>query len=673
MACVFRLKTDCSIKSPSNFRRVRQSLFLKRGPQRALFVLQLKLGFESSFVRWGILVSESSRIGLVFKLIPMAFVGSSAAVLLSCQTQESSEVDQPVKRISTSALLNSNEPAKCKDMFDNYCRQLYSPDARGNLELLRSRASIKVLQGETGNQFSQVFYRYAKAKIRNQRNLPQDFYRTLWRHDYFGKLAELIRRQPRAEMTFGQRIESERLNYELGYIWTASIEEAILGRMNRKFPASHQIPDKLMPIELDLERRRMKRQLISEISKAIWRDDTNWGKVEKGFARLQDAFSRMIKNLDIDEHVRSDWLNRIREIKLVLPGAMVAISDDECSTVTVNAYYYTYLNVLTVCAGDFNSEDIVQTLAHEMGHALGIDRSQYLFATRSDFGQRLTGLRNQVCRPDQFRCDDWETFKSSFPQLLSSLDSYKPELPQFQSCLKRRVTSRSLDSDAVERFARMQVADRISELASSDRFLRITKARIPTIDGRQQKNPNFLNPCSYYLWSQSEEPVDDAINTLIFFTAEYRCSQEKSDSAKLKAAIELARQMSERVLQKTIRIEGEFSSRDSLEMEGYASPPFERFADVIGSYAMAEFLKEYSEKWDRQSRFLASNSWQCIEPSLSTHFPEESSIEREYVMDAHSESEQRKKEIFSTPIREVLGCEKDFEFQECRLPLKSRR
>ncbi|MNS81901.1 hypothetical protein D3C72_1156280 [compost metagenome] len=470
-------------------------------------------------------------------------------------------------------------------------------------------------------------------------------------------------------MNVPQRMAAEKLDYELGSIWSLSINETVLNRMIQKYPGYHQIPDRLIPIELSLERRRVRRNLISEISQAIWRGDKNWIKVEEGFSRLQRSYLRMIAKLDIAEDVRKNWTKRISEVRLVLPGSFPAISNEECSTTTINAYYYTYLNVLTVCAGDFNSEDIIQTLAHEIGHALGIDRAQYLFQIESDFGKKLGSFRTQICQPEKFSCSDWNEYKSKFSPRLESLDGYHPDLPQFQSCLKRRSTSKSLNPTDIQRFAKNIVSDRISGLASSDRFLRITKSEVPMKNGKFQKNPNFLNPCSYYMWSQGEEPIDDELTTLMYFTAEYRCS-EKPLVEKMKSSIEVAKDMSTRVLEKVISIEGEYSGRSVLETEGYSSPNFERFADVIGSYAMAEYLSELPNKWDRQNKFLASSSWQCIEPSLASHFPEESAIEKEYIFDAHTEGDQRRKELFTTPIREAISCEKDFEFEECRLPFK---
>lgn len=603
-------------------------------------------------------------------LVSIVMTTTSCAFLGIGLEKEDDDVEvQPLKTFSSVDFYQLKEKPKCKFLVDSYCNYLYSPDVLGNLEVKRETASTKVLQGETPNEFSQVFFQYSKAKIRNQRFLPRDFERILTQYGYFTKLKDFLARGSRKTMTVAQRMIIEKLDFDLNAIWSASQNEAVLARMIQKYPGYHQIPDRMMPIELSLESRRTRRTLISEISRAIWREDRNWRQVETGFSKLQKSYLKMIDRLDIPDELRSEWSRRIMDIKLALPGSMPAISNEECSTTTANAYYYTYLNVLTVCAGDFNGEDIIQTLAHEMAHALGIDRTHYLFQQNSDFGRRLGELRTSVCQPKKFSCEQWSKYKSKFDPMLKSLDGFQPELPEFQNCLKRHKTAKVLTSSEINRFARTLTTDRISNLASSDRFLRITKASLPTRSGKPQKNPNYLNPCGYFMWSQGEEPIDDELTTLLYFTAEYRCS-DTPPTQRLKEAIETAKEMSTQVLEKTIAIEGSFSPLNALEAEGFSSPNVERFADVIGSYALAEYLAELPSKWDRQNKFLASSSWQCLEPSLASHFPEESAVEKEYSTEVHTEGDQRRKELLSAPIREVIACEKDFEFKECSLPFR---
>lgn len=570
---------------------------------------------------------------------------------------------------SISDYLKTDGAPQCKAMLDTYCTSLYSPKARGNLELSRGPSSIRVLQGETENQFSQVYYSYSMAKLRNRRGLPSDLLRSLENNGYFSKLSRYLARKPREKMNLSQRITDEWAGYEVRSAWSAAMAEVTLARASKKYPGFHAIPDGSMPIEWSLEKRRIQRTLVSEVSRALWRDDKNWKKVEEGFQHLKDSFLAAIERMDIGEKLRENWSDRIREVSLVLPGSLPSIANEECSTTTINAYYYTQLNFLTVCAGDFNSEDILQTVAHEMAHALDLERSLYLFQSQSKFGLAMADFRDNVCHPQRFSCEDWNSFKGKFDEKLASLQGFKADVPDFQRCLKRRPTSKPLGEDDLDRMVQAVVASRLSELASNDAFLRITKKNVPYLDGKSGKNPNYLNPCNYYLWSQGEEPVSDALSTMMFFTAEYRCS-ELPPMEKMKAAIELSKSLTTKILTETFRAEGEFSAHPVLEKEGFSSSPSERFADVMGSYAMAELLKEIPSVADRKSRFLASSSWQCMEPSLASHFPEESAVEKQYVFDSHTEGEQRRKELFSAPIRKTLGCEKDFEFQECSLPFR---
>lgn len=609
--------------------------------------------------------SESSRSHL--KTLVIFFMIFS---LTACESAKKTEItEQQIPSYSTDTNINASQGLMCKSMLDSYCNYLYSPAVSGNLQIKRSTSSLKVLQGDTTNQFSQVFFSYSQAKLRNQALLPKDFARVLARHNYFGKLETFLNRKPLPQMNLSERLIMEQENFELSSIWSAAFNETVLLRMSRLYPGFHAMPDKLIPTELSLEQNRTRRFLITEISKAIWQGNENWKQVELTFAKLKESYQRIISKLDAPDAMKANWSKRISEVQLVLPGSIPAISNEECSTTKANAYYYTYLNVITVCAGYFNSEDILETLAHEMGHALDVDRTAYLFEVNSEIGRQTRVLRKNICEEKQFSCDTWKNYQNQFESFLTSLDGYKPDLPEFQRCLKRRATTNILGPDNIKKFADSLINDRISDLASSDRFLRITKEKIPMPNGKAQGNPNYLNPCSYYLWSQGEEPVNDELTTLMFFTAAYRCSNEEP-MKKLRTSIETARTMSQRILEKTLAIEGEFSSIDLLESAGYSSPPAERFADVVGSYAMADFLSTIPYDWERRNKFLAGASWLCTEPSLASHYPEESSVEKEFVFSAHTEGEQRRKELFSQPIRNVIGCEKDFQFNECTLPLK---
>ena len=250
------------------------------------------------------------------------------------------------------------------------------------------------------------------------------------------------------------------------------------------------------------------------------------------------------------------------------------------------------------------------------------------------------------------------------------MNSYSPQLPEFNKCLKKTSDTKPISEGDLDRIAAKISKSRISNFASSDVFLRLIKSKLPMRNGKMQKNPNYMNPCSYYLWSKNEEPIDDELYSLIFFAAEYKCSVDPEDQ-KLKNAISVSQNLMAPVIKSVLRLEGEFSDNFEMTSEGFSSPPSERFADVVGTYAVAEYLGRFNSLWEGRTKYLASSSWLCPEPSLESKFPEESKIVQQFNLDSHSQGDSRKMEIFSTPIRESLSCEKDFVFNECKLSFKN--
>jgi len=558
----------------------------------------------------------------------------------------------------------------CMNMVNSYCSQLYSPGFSGNL-LISRKKPIQILEGDTYNQLSQIYVKYSVAKIRHKNQLPADFLQALNQYSYFDKLDDLLNRKPISAMTVDERLQSEYLEYEISTVWSNALDQAVMLRMNAKYPGYHHITDRLMPIEYDIDAKKIRRQLISDISKVLWRDDKNWQNVMDGFNDLKQSYYRLFERLDLPQEILNDWHKKIESIALVLPGSLPEISDEECSTTTSNAYYYSHLNLITVCAGDFNSGDILLVLAHEMGHALDGKRDFYLFQRNSALGQKMSSFRQTVCSPQpKLNCDDWNSFKSDMSTGRISLSNYQVQLPEFQRCLKRSPTTKKLDVVEARRIADQVSHNRIATMAASDLFLRLVKERLPLKNGQLHHNPSYMNPCGYSTWSKNEESMDDSLYTLVFFTYEYQCSQLKAED-KLRSSIEVTQNLTADLISEILVAQGEFSDRDEVTAEEYASPPYERFADVMGSYAVSEYLKHYENTWDKRSKYLASISWLCQEPSLGSVFPIESEIEKSFSMDSHTEGVDRSKELLMEPIRDSLSCSKDFEFKECSLKFKN--
>jgi hypothetical protein len=130
------------------------------------------------------------------KVVFSAF-GFLLAFLISCTTPQ--KIDSPeLQKFSEDKTQTSAKG--CLGLMDNYCSELYSPKASGNLVIERHKP-IQIMEGETANQFSEVFFRYSMAKIKNKRYLPADFLSILDRYNYFDKLDDFIHRRPIPKMS----------------------------------------------------------------------------------------------------------------------------------------------------------------------------------------------------------------------------------------------------------------------------------------------------------------------------------------------------------------------------------------------------------------------------------------------------------------------------------------
>lgn len=373
---------------------------------------------ESSFWNSRVRLGRQSRFSASHIVLLFALATFSTA----CQTHSKIESPSDSNAIASSKRLPEfsiktqaeHEFHGCKNMVDDYCSHLYSPEISGNLQIPRGSRPIQILRGETANQLPQVFVKYSLAKIRNRFKLPTDLQERLNQLSYFEKLEALIRRTPIGKMSLSDRLYTERLEAELDFIWDSAVDQTVVIRMSRKFPGYHQISERTMPIEYGLEKRRARRVLISEISRILWNEDANWKRVEDEFRHLKLTFLALFDRLDISDEIRKNWRKKILTVDLVLPGSFPEIADEECSATNVNAYYYKNLNLITVCAGDFNSEDIVLTLAHEMSHALGADRDLLTYLSSSTLSQKMVRLRDNVCENrEQLSCSEWNEFKQS--------------------------------------------------------------------------------------------------------------------------------------------------------------------------------------------------------------------------------------------------------------------
>ncbi len=588
--------------------------------------------------------------------------------LLSCSHQAvtpppvvSIEADTPLRFIS-------EERPPCLGMVKNFCKSLYSPSNLGKLEIPLAKERYEIRRGKTDNDFSQVYYEYAQTQLMFRDKLPREFRSILSQRGYFEKLRSYLSRKPRKEMSIEDRVDVLRLAGEIDAIWNGAMNETVLKRMERRFPKFSQMSEDSVPVELINEGKRVRGNLVAEISKAIWLDHPNWKRVERAFETVRNAYKKFIVHTPgLTDTIREDWLHRINTLRLMVPGGDPEIDMYECSRTEENAYYYAKRNYVTVCAGDFNAEDITHTLSHEVAHALDVNRSLVVHESRSRLGYELETMRAQSCNVARYSCKDWNKFKTHLPEYSQDLTKFETQIPEFQACLQKPGTKSAPSDSYVNRIATEEVQDAVSLLAEKHVFLRMITPQIPLLDGTKRKNPAYLDPCDYYLWGNIAPPYQEDLTLLMFFTAEYRCTEAMPSDLRFQSAIETAKDLQTQIVTARIRQEREFSPRWRLNVDGYAAPTGEKFADSIGGMVYAEILKNEASVQKRRVTYLTNTGWLCSKPSLRHMLPKEAAILKQYYADPHSETTMRQQELLSPPIRDALQCDLDFEAKSCAL------
>lgn len=576
--------------------------------------------------------------------------------------------DNTIVKTSPSYSFLASKSLPCLGMVKEFCETLFSPENQGALLLTTDESTFRIRLGTTENDFNEKDYEFLKTRLKSWSRLPNDFREFLSGQGFREKLKRYLNRTSRRAMEFKDRIDSLRDEEEINSIWKLAYRKTVLTRMEGQYFGFSKIKEDFIPLELKYENERLRRQLSAELSLALWKKHENWLKVEAIFEKVRAAYVRVIKgNPKLTDDIKQDWVERIYSIKLIIPGSDPEIDMGNCSRSESNAYYFTEKNVITVCAGDFNTEEIEQTIAHEIGHSLDLSRTRLLFQERTSIGQKLLQLKNMSCKKAAFSCENWNDTKEKFISYLGASEEFKPQLREFNSCLKGKTTKAPIEDAYISRVARESVDVTLSDLAERNVFLRVISPKLPLPDGSSHRNPMYLNPCGYYLWDTQVHPLDEEVGLLLFFTAEYRCSNATDKELKFRNSIEKAKEMQTALIKTWIRIEGEYSDRERLNLDGYAASPDERFADSLGQVVFSQILKEDQNVKKRRARYLANNAWLCRRPSIQQLFPAEAMIQKSYYVESHSDTTQRQKELLTKDIREVLQCSDDVGGRQCSL------
>lgn len=612
-------------------------------------------------------ISFKAKITLIGSFLALSIIGVLYAYITTA-AKDRAEKESDFFMMD----LEKQKSNGCKSIVDNYCHQLHSNEARGNLRIKNKDLSEALTTaGSTINNFDSAVFAYHKARIKQKNKLPKDLLAALEKRAFYEDLTVLLSRPSRKNMNSGSRIYYGDLENNVDSKWDQAVEEVVLRRLAKKFPQIYTTDDANIPREIEVEYTRVYYSLWTEISKALWSNDVRWIKIKALFDQLKISFSNVIKDMNVSDDVKESWIKKVNSVLLRTPGFNPAVASRDCISASRNAYYYPYLNTITICAGYLNTGEQIQTLAHELAHS--IDQSSRLIdhLKSSSMLSSFVELRQSLCKKKDFKCEQWTQFGEKFKDNLAQLADHRKDVYSFHRCLKINEATLPFDGQAQERLASKITSENFSTLIKSSAFFRIIKKSIPVGYNSVRPNPSFMNPCDYYTWDLDVFAPDGELASLLMFTAAFQCV-EGDDIFRMRAAIDQSKQYAQEITSVLLGLEGEFSSRDEMQEERYSSSPNERFADRIGSAIVADYLKTFHSKEnaeDLRSLFLASSYWLCDKPTLRTTHLEEYQSLSDIIIDksVHEDNSNRIKDWLSPALREILACEKDFEHAECSI------
>lgn len=573
-------------------------------------------------------------------------------------------------------------------MVENFCKDLWSDQHQGNEVLGSGPAAIEIQLGRTPLDYDAGYEHYLRAVLEARKRLPADFRQVLERERYFDRLRKDLARAPR-EFKVPSRIlaiHDERAKRDL--LWYRALEVVSSARMEKRFPGFLRQERFNLPEEWRLASIRGRDELRAELFRAVWLDSPSWKRLVEEAEVIRSAYIRFIdEKLSLPNETKTEWIKRLRAVKFVAPGTVPARSDREtgCAAGLRNAYYHGDDHSITICSGYFSRWDLLQSLPHELTHALKLSPSLGDPVEPDPLTRSFSSLMSRTCSEKKLTCEEWGEWKKSFSVLVPPPAQSARLIEGFQSCINGEPIKKVPSTEKLEQIAQDAATDFLENEASQGGFLFMIAPDRGDLNGKRWKNPSYMNPCGLWPW-----PVDPPLrpwNTIkTFFVNEYRCSsqngtteQDRTSSPadrranKMKSSIEEAKRLVRELYRKSVAYEGKYSASKRMQAEGFAKDIEERLADRLGREVGAFMLEQDSDPVRRRELFLAGIASFCDPPSLQRDFPAEFQVQKTYYFDGHAESDVRRREALIEPIRKALGCVNDVAIQECSLGLEVSR
>jgi hypothetical protein len=569
--------------------------------------------------------------------------------------------------LAVNAFSAENEKLGCTSLVNNFCQELYTPARQGNWNLKLEKSTLKIRRGLTPNDFGNAYHRGSQLILQNQHLFPADFSAELRKVGYFEKLKTYLSTKPVDKTSLSERSRYTYASGALASLWRSSLRATVLRRMHKRYPSHHRVRNRDLPPAWRLEEDQALKDLKIEVNRARWVNSPEWEKAVKEFEEAREAILSLVANLENASAEKKAMLReRLLAVTLQPPGSTENHLDDDCAEDLDNASYNLAYNTVQVCAGLITSTSTIFTVAHELAHALDPGSIAYAQRAGSNLGRAIVDLKETQCSGKVFPCESWTKLKQDFQKLTDEIPFFSPEPAAFYQCFLRR----NLDKPSAEYIstqARRWANDDLEWFSRRSAFLKLVKKDAKTMDGKTHSNPAYLNPCNLDVWNRYHYnlPVNSTTPLLLYFTAEYSCTEKMPPVTRMRNAIEVAKNLQQIFNRRSMEASGPYFQDKTFVSEGFAENIDERVADTIGSEAVAKILAKRPTLQERRLQFYSVLADRCEEPSWKSRFPEEAEAENEHSWHSHTLGQKRIFECMPASVRKEVACEKDFELREC--------
>ncbi len=614
-------------------------------------------------------------VGLLFIMIFMT--NASNAFEKSLSSTDFDSIFLKLKTASTNSPLScakfEDQPG-CKSMFDQFCSQFNKNKKAMSFGPKDTPYAFNLKAKPNG--FTPEFFEFQTAKLGAIKNnkLPDDFIKNL-DPSYSSTLEKYLGQKKQIDMNVDEAAQSSLLVDQLSSMYNIALSKTTRQRVEVKFPKYY---NSYNPKEEEfIEVQKISDNLAASINQGIWKDYPHTVKAKSDFVETQKAFIDYVKNSN--EFSDADKLRitkSLSEIKILMPGDQSSHSGIACNFYLKNAFYNSEDHTISVCGGFLATRNtFYSTFAHEMGHSLGISRSQNEALKASELGKSTKALVDSVCNSNpKGGCPSvFKDYDQHFNDRVEEFSKNKLPFESFRNCLISKKSLSPLGKDylkSVNSSAHHMAANWMDSLAQDETLSNLVSDQLYA-----KPNPNYLNPCykNVYPENANQSDPDELISTKAIFSAQYACADLKlSREDRMTSAIEKTKSMIEKSLAVEMRFGGRTSNYRDLQSD-YTENVEEKFADSFSKRVLEKMVAEkFPENTDasiaqRRDFYFANQGSYCdIDDGEKNYFPEKIA-EKQFSTEPHPLHTERQFDFLTSGMANVLGCKIDFDQKECEI------